>query len=184
MAQPGSSGPVPGVDIRPVRPDDLPQIREIYAHHVLHGTASWEVEPPDLEEMRKRCDTLLLGGFPYFVALDGATVLGYAYAGPYRPRPAYRYTVEDSIYIRHDMTGRGLAKPLLQALIDACTAAGKRQMIAVIGDSEQRPSIEFHRRMGFVDVGIVRNVGWKFGRWLDQVLMQRPLGPGADSAAD
>lgn len=170
--------------VRSVEPDDMPAIQAIYAHHVLHGTASWELEPPDLAEMRRRCEALLADGFPYFVIVGEDAVLGYAYAGPYRPRPAYRFTVENSIYIRHDQTGRGLAKPLLEALIEACTAMGKRQMIAVIGDSEQRPSIEFHRRMGFADAGMVRNVGWKFGRWLDQILMQRPLGEGADAPAD
>lgn len=170
--------------VRPVEPGDLPAIQAIYAHHVLHGTASWELQPPDVMEMQRRCEALLADGYPYVVLEQDGAVLGYAYAGPYRPRPAYRFTVENSIYIRHDMTGRGLAKPLLEALIAACTAMGKRQMIAVIGDSAQRPSIEFHRRMGFTEAGVIHNVGWKFGRWLDQILMQRPLGDGADSPAE
>ncbi len=171
-------------EIRAVQPDDLPAIQAIYAHHVLHGTASWELTPPDVAEMRQRCDTLLANGHPYFVAVDGGEVMGYAYAGPYRPRPAYRFTVEDTIYLRHDLTGRGLAAPLLQHLIDTCTAAGRRQMVAVIGDSENRPSIEFHRRMGFREAGLVRNIGWKFGRWLDQMLMQRSLGTANTTPAD
>lgn len=169
-------------NIRPVEPDDLPTIQDIYAHHVLHGTASWELVPPDVSEMQRRCEALLAEGFPYLVAEAEGTVLGYAYAGPYRPRPAYRFTVEDTIYIRHDLTGRGLAAPLLQCLIDTCEAAGKRQMVAIIGDSAHHASIAFHRRMGFRDAGVVRNIGWKFGRWLDQVLMQRPLGMADTSA--
>tara|TARA_R110002167_G_scaffold191978_2_gene394422 strand:+ start:477 stop:1013 length:537 start_codon:yes stop_codon:yes gene_type:complete len=171
----------PSSDIRPVEAGDLPAIQAIYAHHVLHGTASWELEPPDLAEMRRRCEALLEQGHPYLVACAGGEVLGYAYAGPYRPRPAYRFTVEDTIYLRHDLTGRGLAAPLLQALIDSCTAAGKRQMVAIVGDSTHHASIAFHRRMGFTQAGIVHNIGWKFGRWLDQVLLQRPLGDGEGS---
>lgn len=169
--------------IRTVDADDLPQIRKIYAHHVLHGTASWELEPPDEAEIRRRCETLQAAGYPYLVAANGSEIGGYAYVGPYRPRPAYRHTVENSIYLRHDLTGRGVAGPLLQALIDACTAGGWRQMVAVIGDSDNHPSIAFHSRMGFREVGVVRNVGWKFGRWLDQVLMQRELGDGSASPA-
>jgi phosphinothricin acetyltransferase len=170
--------------IRAAEADDLPAIQQIYAYHVLHGTASWELEPPDLAEMRRRWETLVAGGYPYFVMEQGRKLLGYAYAGPYRPRPAYRYTVEDTIYLRQDQTGRGLAAPLLQQLIDACEEAGKRQMVAVIGDSANRASIAFHRRMGFAEVGTVRNIGWKFGRWLDQILMQRPLGRGDGSPPD
>lgn len=170
--------------IRTVETGDLEAIQQIYAHHVLHGTASWELEPPDLAEMRRRCEALRSDGFPYLVMERNGELLGYCYAGPYRPRPAYRYTVENTIYIRHDLTGQGLAAPLLLQLIDTCTEAGRRQMIAIIGDSDHKASINFHRRMGFTQVGLVRNIGWKFGRWLDQIIMQRPLGSGYTSAPD
>lgn len=170
--------------LRPATPADLPQISAIYAHHVLHGLASFEIEPPDEAEMRRRFDAIVAGGFPYFVAVADGRVLGYAYAGPYRTRPAYRYSVEDSIYVAPDVIGRGLGKRLLRELIAACEQRGFRQMVAVIGDSGNSHSIELHRACGFAQVGLLRSVGFKFGRWVDSVLMQRALGDGDLTAPD
>ncbi|BCP55670.1 phosphinothricin acetyltransferase [Kaistia sp. 32K] len=164
--------------IRPVAADDLAAITAIYRHAVLHGTASFEIEPPSEAEMRRRYDALLQGGHPYLVATTGDELLGYAYAGPYRPRAAYRSTVEDSIYLAPGAQGRGLGRRLLQALIEAATEAGFRQMIGVIGDSQHQASIRLHASLGFRPVGIFEKVGWKHGRWIDSVLMQRPLGDG------
>ncbi len=158
---------------------DLPVITEIYDHAVRYGTASFETEPPDEAEMTRRYRALVDGGFPYLVAERDGTVAGYAYAGPYRTRPAYRYTVEDSIYVSPAAQRRGVGRALLEELIAESTARGFRQMIAVIGDSAQIASIQLHRAAGFHYVGNLQNVGFKFGRWLDSVLMQRPLGPGA-----
>jgi phosphinothricin acetyltransferase len=167
--------------IRPATPADIPAITRIYAHAVRHGTASFEFEPPDEAEMTRRQRALLDGGYPYLVAEDGGTVLGYAYAGPYRTRPAYRYTVENSVYIAPDAHRRGIGRALLKALIAACEARNYRLMIAVIGDSAQTPSIELHRAAGFKLVGAFEAVGYKFERWLDSVLMQRPLGKGSSA---
>jgi phosphinothricin acetyltransferase len=165
--------------IRAASPADIPAIARIYAHAVRHGTASFEIEPPDEAEIARRYRALLDGGYPYFAAeIDGA-VVGYAYAGPYRPRPAYRWTVEDSIYIDPQAHRRGIGRMLLDRLMAESTARGFRQMIAVIGDSAQIASIELHRAAGFRHVGNIENVGFKFGRWLDSVIMQRALGPGA-----
>jgi len=161
---------------------DLAQITAIYAHHVLHGLASFEVEPPDETEMRRRFDAIASGGFPWFVAEVDGRVLGYAYAGPYRTRPAYRYSVEDSIYVAPDAVGRGLGKRLLLSLIEACERRGFRQMLAVIGDSANAASIELHRTCGFSQVGLLPSIGFKFGRWVDSVLMQRGLGEGDRTA--
>ncbi len=167
------------VTIRPATPADIPAITRIYAQAVMHGTASFELDAPSEAEMTRRQRTLLDGGFPYLAAeLDGA-VMGYAYAGPYRTRPAYRFSVEDSIYIDPRAQGRGIGRALLERLIAESEARGFRQMIAVIGDSAQLPSIALHRALGFHYVGNIQNVGFKFDRWLDSVLMQRPLGPGA-----
>ena len=165
--------------IRAASSADIPAITRIYDHAVRQGTASFELEPPDEPEMARRHQTLLDGGYPYLAAeLDGA-VIGYAYAGPYRARPAYRWTVEDSIYIDPRGHGRGIGRALLDRLIADSTARGFRQMIAVIGDSAQTASIELHRAAGFRHVGSIENVGFKFGRWLDSVIMQRALGAGA-----
>jgi phosphinothricin acetyltransferase len=170
--------------IRPATPDDIPAITRIYAHAVDAGTASFELTPPIEAEMTRRMRKLLDGGFPYLVAEADGTVAGYAYAGLYRERPAYRFTLEDSIYIAPEMQGRGVGSALLPALVEACTARGFRQLIAVIGDSEQAASIALHARCGFYYVGTFPHVGFKFGRWLDTVLMQRPLGPGARTAPE
>lgn len=158
---------------------DVARCAEIYAHHVLHGTASFEIDPPDLAEMTRRRAAVLDIGLPHLVAERAGRVLGYAYASNWRPRPAYRFSVEDSIYIDKDAVGQGVGKALLPVLIEQCTALGKRQMVAVIGDSAQAPSIRLHAACGFEMVGTLANIGFKFGRWLDSVLMQRPLGEGA-----
>jgi L-amino acid N-acyltransferase YncA len=167
------------VSMRPAILSDIPAIARIYAHAVKTGTASFELEPPDEAEMTRRMQALLDGKFPYLVAeVDGA-VASYAYASLYRTRPAYRFTVENSVYVAHDMHRRGIGKMLLLKLIEQCTALGFRQMIAVIGDSDQAASIGVHKACGFEDAGNLKNIGWKFGRWLDTPLMQRALGPGA-----
>jgi phosphinothricin acetyltransferase len=164
--------------IRPATPADIAAITRVYAEAVRHGTASFELEPPSEEEMARRMRSLLDGGFPYLVAeLDGA-VIGYAYAGPYRARPAYRFTVEDSIYLDPKAQGRGIGRALLDRLVAESTDRGFRLMVAVIGDSAQTPSIELHRAAGFKMVGTFENIGFKFDRWLDSVLMQRALGEG------
>ena len=165
--------------IRAAQPQDLAVITAIYDHAVRHGTASFELEPPDAGEMTRRYETLRRGGYPYLVAEIDGELLGYAYAGPYRARPAYHWSVEDSIYIAPQSHRRGIGRALIERLIAEAEAAGFRQMIAVIGDSANAGSIELHRRAGFRMVGIFDNVGFKFGRWLDSVLMQRPLGAGA-----
>jgi L-amino acid N-acyltransferase YncA len=172
------------IPIRPATPRDLAAITRIYDHAVRHGTASFEIEPPDEAEMARRQQALLAGGFPYLVAEQDGMVAGYAYAGPYRARPAYRWSVEDSIYLDPRMQGRGIGRTLLERLIVEAQARKFRQMIAVIGDSANAPSIELHRALGFRLVGTFDNVGFKFGRWLDSVLMQRPLGEGAGTVPE
>lgn len=167
-----------GLRVRPVRADDLPAIAAIYAHHVLTGTASFEEIPPDLAEMRARCDKVTSAGLPYLVAEQGERVLGYAYATPYRPRSAYRFTLEDSVYIAPDAIGKGAGRALLQALIAQCEDGPWRQLIANVGDSSNAASIGLHAACGFTPIGTLRSVGFKFGRWLDTVLMQRPLNAG------
>jgi L-amino acid N-acyltransferase YncA len=167
--------------IRPGTEADVASVQAIYAYHVLHGVASFEIEPPDIDEMRRRRQAVVERGFPYLVAeLDGE-IVGYAYAGPYRGRPGYRFTCENSIYIRHGREGRGIGKALLAPLIAGCEAMGMRQMIAVIGDSANHASINLHKRLGFTMAGNLRSVGFKFGRWLDSVFMERALGPGDDT---
>ena len=145
----------------------------------MNGTASFELEPPDETEMARRMTALLDDGFPYLAAEIGGTLAGYAYAGPYRPRRAYRFSVEDSIYVDPAAQRKGVGRALLTRLIEEAGRRGFRQMIAVIGDSAQNPSIEIHRALGFRMIGAVENVGFKFDRWLDSVLMQRAIGPGA-----
>jgi L-amino acid N-acyltransferase YncA len=169
------------IPIRPAGPADIAAITRIYAHAVRHGTASFELDPPDEAEMARRQRALTEDGFPYLVAeLDGG-IAGYAYAGPYRARPAYRFSVEDSVYVAADAHRRGVGRALLDRLIVESEACGFRQMIAVIGDSAQAPSIELHRAAGFRLIGAIESVGFKFGHWLDSVLMQRALGPGAST---
>jgi phosphinothricin acetyltransferase len=165
--------------IRPATLADTPAITAIYDHAVKHGTASFELEPPSEAEMTRRMQAVLDGKFPYVVAEIDGKVAGYAYASLYRSRPAYRFTVEDSVYIAPDMHRRGIGKALLQKLIEECTARGYRQMIAVIGDSDQAASIGVHKACGFEPAGNLRNIGWKFGKWLDTPLMQLALGDGA-----
>jgi L-amino acid N-acyltransferase YncA len=167
------------IAIRPAKTADIPAITRIYAHAVEHGTASFELTPPDEAEMSKRMQALLDGKFPYFVAEIDGKIAGFAYASLYRTRPAYRFTVEDSVYVAPDMHRRGIGKVLLEKLIEACTAMGFRQMIAVIGDSDQAASIGVHKACGFEPAGNLKNIGWKFDRWLDTPLMQRELGPSA-----
>jgi phosphinothricin acetyltransferase len=167
-----------GISIRPAELADLQAITRIYAHAVLHGTASFEFEPPDEAQMTRRYQTLLAGGYPYLVAENEGAIAGYAFAGPYRPRPAYHWSVEDSVYVAPQAQRRGVGCMLLAQLIVAAEARGFRQMIAVIGDSAQTPSIALHEAAGFRSVGILQAVGFKFGRWLDSVLMQRALGHG------
>ncbi|HKS86618.1 MAG TPA: GNAT family N-acetyltransferase [Pseudolabrys sp.] len=167
--------------IRSVTLADTPAITRIYAHAVETGTASFELAPPDESEMRKRMQAVLDGKFPYFVAEIDGRIAGYAYVSFYRTRPAYRFTVEDSVYVAPEMHRRGVGRALLERLIASCTELGFRQMIAVIGDSDQAASIGVHRACGFTDAGNLRNIGWKFGRWLDTPLMQLALGPGPAS---
>lgn len=157
---------------------DLDTVREIYADAVLHGTASFEIDPPDLAEMTQRWRALTQDGFPFLLAESGGRVVGYAYAGPYRTRPAYRATVENSVYVHPAAKGQGVGRALLSALVARCEVQGFRQMIAVIGDSANAASIALHRAAGFSDAGVLRAVGYKHGRWLDSVLMQRALGAG------
>lgn len=158
---------------------DATAIAAIYAHHVIHGTATFEIEPPREDEIAARIAKSLEGGWPWLAARgDGGELLGYAYAGPFHPRPAYRFTCEDSIYIRHDRLGQGIGAALLGALIPACEAIGMRQMIALIAGSEPA-SLALHARFGFAEAGRLAAVGRKHGRWIDVITMQRTLGPGA-----
>jgi L-amino acid N-acyltransferase YncA len=175
MSSPGTSAP----EIRPAAPADLSAITEIYHHAVRHGTATFELTPPDLTEMTRRFAALMNGGFPYLVAAVEGRVVGYAYAGAYRPRPAYRFTVENSVYLQPAIHRRGIGLQLLQRLITESEQRGYRQMIAVIGDSANAGSIGVHAKCGFQMIGTHPNVGFKFGRWLDTMMMQRALGDGA-----
>ena len=165
--------------IRTAEPPDIAAITRIYAHAVEQGTASFELEAPDEAEITRRYKTLREGRFPYIVAEIDGRIAGYAYAGPYRPRPAYRFAVEDSIYIDPTLQRRGVGRALLQRLLAEAEAEGFRQMVAVIGDSGQTASIELHKALGFRMIGTFEAVGYKFGRWLDSVMMQKPLGKGA-----
>jgi L-amino acid N-acyltransferase YncA len=163
------------VIIRAAIASDMDAIALIYSHHVNHGTGTFETEPPNREEIARRWGEVTARSLPWLVAEDSGEVVGYAYAAPYRARPAYRHTVEDSVYVRIDRIGTGLGKQLLPALITATRACGMHQMIAVIGDSANRASINLHRRFGFQDAGVLKDVGFKFGRWLDTVFLQRSL---------
>ena len=177
---------VSDVLLRPSTAADVDAITRIYAWNVLNGTGTFEIEPPDRLEIERRRADVLAKGLPWLVLESAGTVAGYAYAGPFRPRPAYRFCVEDSVYLAPESAGRGFGRLLLAELMARCEAAGARQMLAVIGDSANAASIGVHRALGFAPAGTLRAAGWKFGRWLDVVLMQRPLGhgdatPGADA---
>lgn len=167
--------------VRPADAADMEAVRAIYAHHVLHGVATFELQPPSVDEMRARRAAVLDAGLPYLVADSGGCIVGYCYATAYRPRPAYRHTLEDSVYVADGCGGKGIGSALLEALVARCEAGPWRQMIAVIGDSGNAGSISLHRRLGFEPAGTLRCVGFKLGRWVDTVLMQRALGEGAAS---
>lgn len=164
--------------VRDSRPEDVPAIQAIYAHHVLHGLASFEEVAPAVDEIAARRSDVLAKGFPYLVAEEDGEVLGYAYVTFYRTRSAYRYTVENSVYVRHDIVARGIGRALLAELIVRCERLNVRQMIAVIGDSGNAASIGLHRALRFEDAGVLKCVGFKHGRWVDSVLMQRAIGSG------
>ncbi|AKJ67085.1 GCN5 family acetyltransferase [Pandoraea thiooxydans] len=171
----------PGLIVRNATEADLPAIQQIYAHHVRHSLASFEEVPPDLAELRARRAAVLGHGLPYLSAEQDGTVVGYCYATPYRTRPAYRHTIEDSIYIAPELAGRGIGRALLSALIARCESGPWRQMIAVIGNSGNAGSVGLHRALGFRLVGTFEGVGFKHGQWVNTVLMQRALGDGMDS---
>lgn len=166
--------------IRPTEPADLPGITAIYAHHVLHGTGTFELEPPDATEMARRIAEVTLKGLPWLVAqsVSDGSILGYAYANHFRPRRAYRFCVEDSIYVAPEAQRRQIGSLLLAELMARCEAQGARQMLAVIGDAHNAGSVGLHRALGFEHTGVLKASGWKFGRWLDVILMQKALGPG------
>jgi len=169
---------MPQPNVRPATSADITAIAAIYRPSVLTGTASFELEPPDEAEMLRRFKAITDAGNPYFVAEIDGRVAGYAYAGPYRTRPGYRYTVENSVYVAPDAQGKGVGRVLLAAVVEACTAKGYRLMVAIIGDSANFASITLHRRLGFRYCGTIHSVGYKFGRWLDSVVMELPLGEG------
>lgn len=168
--------------VRDATETDMAAVQRIYAHHVRHGLATFETEPPDLTEMVSRRVAVLALGLPYLVAEEAGAVVGYCYATSYQLRPAYRYTVEDSVYVADGMAGRGIGRALLTALIARCETGPWRQMVAVIGNSENGGSIRLHESLGFDHVGTMRAVGFKLGRWVDTVFMQRALGAGSDKA--
>jgi L-amino acid N-acyltransferase YncA len=167
--------------IRPSAAADVPAIAAVYAWNVLNGSGTFELEAPDEDEMARRRDGVLARGLPWLVAERDGRVLGYAYADVFRPRPAYRYCLEDSIYLDPQAQGRGVGKLLLAELLARCEARGARQMLAVIGDSANAASVGVHRALGFAPAGLMKSAGWKFGRWLDVVLMQRALGRGDEA---
>lgn len=175
---PQPPAPLAGLRLRNSCTEDLPAITAIYAEAVLNGTGTFELDPPDCQEMARRRDEVLARGLPYLVAEADGEVVGYAYGNYFRPRMAYRFCIEDSVYLSPAARGRGVGRLLLAELIGRCTQAGGRQMLAVIGDSANHGSIALHRALGFQDAGVLRAAGRKFDRWLDVVLMQRPLGRG------
>jgi len=166
------------VEVRSAAQGDLAAIQSIYAHHVLHGLATFEEVPPDVEEMRRRWQDLAGRGLPYLVAVERSEILGYGYCAPYRARSAYRFALEDSVYVKDGHFGKGIGSRILGDLVRICEGLDYRQVIAVIGDSANTASIGLHARHGFLRVGTLRSSGYKVGRWVDTVLMQRPLGPG------
>lgn len=169
------------MEIDPALSADLPEIQGIYAHHVLHGTGTFEEVPPGIEEMTRRYEAGIIANHDWLVARDATGVLGYGYYGPFRHRTAYDFTVEDSVYVREDVRGQGVGKALVAELLHRATQRGYRQMLALIGDSENIGSIGVHASLGFLRVGVLRATGIKFGRWLDVVIMQRSLGAGDSS---
>jgi phosphinothricin acetyltransferase len=169
--------------IRPSTPADLAAVTEIYGWNVRHGTGTFEIDPPEQAEMARRRDDVVAKELPWLVLEEGGAVRGYAYANQFRPRPAYRFCLEDSLYLAGDATGRGFGRLLLAELLARCEAAGARQMLAVIGDCGNAGSVGVHRALGFAHVGTIAAAGWKFGRWLDVVVMQRSLGIGAATPA-
>jgi L-amino acid N-acyltransferase YncA len=166
------------VQVRPALEADLPAIQAIYAHHVLKGLASFEEEPPSLEEIRRRHAEVTRAGFPYLAADFGGALAGYGYCSLYRTRSAYRFALEDSVYVRADVVGKGVGRRILEELVARCEKLGARQLVAVIGDSANTASIGLHASCGFLRVGTLRSVGFKHGRWVDSVFMQRPLSSG------
>jgi phosphinothricin acetyltransferase len=164
--------------VRPARAADMAAVQAIYGHHVRHGLASFEDDAPTIEEIIRRWQDVVAKQLPYVVAEAAGEVLGYAYAGPYRSRPGYRYTLENSVYVREGVQQRGVGQAVMRVVLAECEARGYRQMIAVIGDSANEGSIRLHERLGFQRVGLLTAVGYKFGRWVDSVLMQRALGQG------
>jgi L-amino acid N-acyltransferase YncA len=170
--------------IRPATAADAEALAAIYGHHVLHGFGTFEEVPPTPDEMERRRQAITTDGLPFLLAEEAGRVLGYAYAGPFRPRAAYRYTVEDSVYIAPDAVGKGVGRAVLSAVLDACQGIGLRQVMAVIGDSENAASIGLHRALGFEAAGVGKSVGFKHGRWVDIVWMQKPLNGGDASAPD
>ena len=178
-----SAAAVPGVVLRDAADSDVAAIAAIYAHHVRFGLGSFEEEAPSLEDIAQRRAAVVARSLPFIVAAIGDRVVGYAYANPYRPRSAYRYALEDSIYVAADCTRRGIGRALLARLIDICAAQNYRQLVAVIGDSANTASIRLHEELGFTRIGVLPAIGFKHGRWVDSVLMQRPLGQGAMTLA-
>lgn len=170
--------------LRPSRDDDLPTITAIYAHHVLHGTGTFETEPPSLADMTARRADVLSKDLPYLVAEKDGEVIGFAYCNWFKPRPAYRYSAEDSIYLAETARGQGLGTRLLAELSKAAEAVGVRKLIAVIGDSANVGSVGVHRAQGFSHVGVLKDCGWKFGEWRDVVLMDKVLGQGSETAPE
>jgi phosphinothricin acetyltransferase len=171
-----------GAGARPATPADMAAIQRIYAHHVLTSLATFEEVPPDEAEMNRRREEIVGRGLPYLVIEREAKVVGFAYAGPYRTRSAYRYTLEDSIYVAPEVVGQGYGRALLSELLLQCTKLGFRQMIAIIGDSQNGASMRLHERLGFRRAGVLTGVGFKFGRWVDGLVMQLPLGDSDRSA--
>lgn len=164
--------------VRDAEPADMAAVQAIYAHHVLHGRATFEEVPPTLDELLRRRQAVLAAGLPYLVADLGGRIAGYCYAVPYRPRPAYRHTIEDSVYVAHDQAGRGIGRALLGTLVQRCEVGPWRQLLAVVGNSGNAGSLALHAALGFERIGVLRSVGFKLGQWTDTVLMQRALGPG------
>jgi phosphinothricin acetyltransferase len=168
----------PAIHVRDAQPADMAAVQAIYAHHVLHGRATFEEVPPTVDELLARRAAVLAAGLPYLVAEADGEVAGYCYAVPYRPRPAYRHTIEDSVYVAHDRAGRGIGRALLGTLIARCEHGRWRQLLAVVGNSGNAGSLALHESLGFQRVGVLRSVGFKLGAWTDTVLMQRALGAG------